>query len=205
MELLNLLLHKYIFFNSKLYVVCKHISFVCLISALDPKETTSMNGGQLYWGPQDLCMKEACSFLISPFHQTIRLNPPRSVWCIYLFLAMCIVCVHAECMLRDVYLLCWCKQLPRVSSKETNGRHYTLFLHLGFHPFHCSSSLSLLCSTENAMSYGSNGKVGLDTGRGGCHICRTLLPEQLGCSHEAQRNCSNINKIHMEIFWGLGG
>lgn len=30
---------------------------------LDPKETTFMNGGQLYWDPQDLSMKEGCSFL----------------------------------------------------------------------------------------------------------------------------------------------
>ncbi|XP_073659757.1 ubiquitin-conjugating enzyme E2 E2 isoform X2 [Tursiops truncatus] len=44
---------------------------------LDPKETTFMNGGQLYWDPQDLSMKEGCSFLTLPFHQTIRLNPPR--------------------------------------------------------------------------------------------------------------------------------
>lgn len=67
------------FFNSKLYVISKHISFVCLISVLDPKETTFMNGGQLYWDPQDLSMKEGCSFLTLPFHQTIRLNPLRSV------------------------------------------------------------------------------------------------------------------------------
>lgn len=45
---------------------------------LDPKETTFMNGGQLYWDPQDLSMKEGCSFLTLPFHQTIRLNPLRS-------------------------------------------------------------------------------------------------------------------------------
>lgn len=44
---------------------------------LDPKETTFMNGGQLYWDPQDLFMKEECSFLTLPFHQTIHLNPPR--------------------------------------------------------------------------------------------------------------------------------
>lgn len=55
------------------------------------------------------------------------------------------------------------------------------------------------------MSYGSDGKVGLDSRQRRhlswvVHICRTLLPEQLGCSHEAQRNCSNIKKIHMEIF-----
>lgn len=73
------------FFNSKLYVISKHISFVCLISVLDPKETTFMNGGQLYWDPQDLSMKEGCSFLTLPFHQTIRLNPLRSVWCIARF------------------------------------------------------------------------------------------------------------------------
>lgn len=36
-----------------------------------------MNGGQLYWDPQDLSMKEGCSFLTLPFHQTIRLNPLR--------------------------------------------------------------------------------------------------------------------------------
>lgn len=128
MELLNLLLYKYIFFNSKLYVVSKHISFVCLISALDPKETTSMNGGQLYWGPQDLCMKEGYSFLTSPFHQTIRLNPPRSVWCIHLFLAMCIVCVHTECMHRDVYLLCWYRQLPRAHHASKKTKWETLYI-----------------------------------------------------------------------------
>ncbi|ELK37038.1 hypothetical protein MDA_GLEAN10011432 [Myotis davidii] len=44
---------------------------------LDPKETTFMNGGQRYWDPQDLSMKEGCSFLTLPFHQTIRLNPLR--------------------------------------------------------------------------------------------------------------------------------
>lgn len=68
-----------LFFNSRLYIISKHISFVCLISALDPKETTFMNGGQLYWDPQDLSMKEGCSFLTLPFHQTIHLNPLRSV------------------------------------------------------------------------------------------------------------------------------
>nr|XP_020024534.1 ubiquitin-conjugating enzyme E2 E1 isoform X2 [Castor canadensis]XP_020024535.1 ubiquitin-conjugating enzyme E2 E1 isoform X2 [Castor canadensis] len=45
------------------------------LEVLDPKETTFMNGGQLYWDPQDLSMKEGCSFLTLPFHQTIRLNP----------------------------------------------------------------------------------------------------------------------------------
>lgn len=41
---------------------------------LDLKETTFMNGDQLYWDPQDLSMKEVFSFLTLLFHQTIHLN-----------------------------------------------------------------------------------------------------------------------------------
>ncbi|KAF6101556.1 ubiquitin conjugating enzyme E2 E2 [Phyllostomus discolor] len=43
----------------------------------DPKETTFTNGGQLYWDPRGLSMKEGCSSWTLPFHQTIHLNPLR--------------------------------------------------------------------------------------------------------------------------------
>lgn len=55
--------------------------FICLFSilVLDPKETTFMNGGQLYWGLQGQYMKVAFSSLTLRFHRTILLNHLRLV------------------------------------------------------------------------------------------------------------------------------
>lgn len=57
--------------------VHKYATFCVCFIVLDQKETTFMNGDQLYWGLQVLCMKEEFFSLTLHSHQTIPLNHLR--------------------------------------------------------------------------------------------------------------------------------